>query len=153
MDFVRADALSGRAEELSRRTNAMQSEIWGHVAAIVRERPDPVATSLMASVNETFDLATVERFVFSIGFPPQLFWLLVGMTTFSMGALGFQLGLRQRPIRILSLILLGMWTATMTIILDLGSARVGDIRIGTQVYEWTLQGFQGGVSIPPAPAR
>lgn len=151
MDFVRADALSGRAEEISRRTNAMQSEIWGHVAAIGRERPDPVATSLMASVNETFDLATAERFVFSIGFPPQLFWLLVGMTTFSMGALGFQLGLRQRPIRILSLILLGMWTATMTIILDLGSARVGDIRIGTQVYEWTLQGFQGGVTIPPAP--
>ena len=119
----------------------------------MRERPDPVATSLMASVNETFDLATAERFVFSIGFPPQLFWLLGGMTTFSRGALGFQLGLRQRPIRLLSLILLGMWTATMTIILDLGSARVGDIRVSTQIYDWTLEGFRGGVTIPPAPPR
>ncbi len=153
MDFIRADAQSPAIAELTARTNALQSEMWGHVSAIVRERPDPVATALMASLNETFDLATAERFAFGMTMPPQLFWLLVAMTTFSMAALGYQLGLRGRPLRLLSLALLGMWTATMTVILDLGAARVGDIRIGISVYEWTLGGFQGGVTIPPLPAR
>jgi hypothetical protein len=152
-EFVRADQQSPGIEELTRRTNAAQSEMWGHLAAIVRERPDPVAASLMASLNETFDLATAERFAFAYRMPSQLFWLLVGMSTVSMAALGYQLGLRQRPLRLLSLLLLGMWTGTMTIILDLGSARVGNIRVSAEVYEWTLQSFAGGVSVPGAPAR
>lgn len=152
-DFVRAHALSTEIGALNDRTGALQSEIWGHLAAIVRERPDPVATSLMAALNETFDQATAERFAFSMPFPPQLFWLLIGMSTVSMAALGFQLGLRQRALRMLSWVLIGMWTATMTIILDFGAARVGDIRTGTQAYEWTLEGFRAGVTIPPAPPR
>src|SRR5215470_7663270 len=33
-------------------TNALQSEIWGQVSGIVRERPNPISASLMASLNE-----------------------------------------------------------------------------------------------------
>jgi hypothetical protein len=150
-DFVRAGQGETPVEATTRRTNALQGEIWGHAAAIVRERPDPVAASLMNALNATFDLATTERFAFATLFPPQLFWLLVGMTVTSMAALGFQLGLRQKPLRVLSLLLLCMWTATMTIILDMGAARVGSIRVTTQAYDWTIEGFQGGVTIPPAP--
>ncbi|MBP0464607.1 hypothetical protein J5Y09_11875 [Roseomonas sp. PWR1] len=153
IDFVRADLHSPGLDGLTARTNAMQSEMWGHVTAIVRERPDPVATALMAALNEAFDLAMAERFAFSFTMPPQLFWLLIGMTTLTMAALGYQLGLRRRPLRILSFLLLAMWTATMTVILDLGAARVGDIRVGAGVYEWTLQGFEGGVAVPPLPGR
>lgn len=153
MDFVRADPLSTDIEALNRRTNAMQGEMWGHLSVIVRERPDPVAAALMASLNEVFDLAVMERYAFTMPMPSQLFWLLIGMTTFSMGALGYQLGLRQRPLRILSLLLLGMWTATMTVILEFGAARAGNIRIGTTALEWTLEGFAGGVTVPPLPPR
>ena len=60
-----------------------------------------------------------------------------------MAALGFQLGLRQKPLRLLTLLLVCMWTATMTVILDMGSARIGNVRIGTQAYDWTIQGFSG----------
>lgn len=152
IDFVRAEAQASHIETLNTRSNALQSQMWGHVAAIVREQPNPVATSLMTSLNETFDLATAERFAFTVGFPTQLFWLLIGMALICMSALGFQLGLRQRPLPFLSLLLIGMWTVTITCILDLGSARTGDIRVPTAAYEWTAQGFQGGVTIPPAPA-
>lgn len=131
-DFVTANALSTEIGGLNTRSDALQSEIWGHVTTIVRERPDPVATSLMAALNETFDRATAERFALSMPFPVQLFWLLIGMSTVTMAALGYQLGLRQRPLRVLSWVLMAMWTATMTIILDFGAARVGDIRTGTQ---------------------
>ena len=32
-------------------------------------------------------------------------------------------------------------------------ARTGAVRVGTQAYDWTIQGFEGGVTIPPRPAR
>ena len=150
--FIQAEAGSSRIGEINARTNAMQSEMWGHLSAIIRERPDPAATSLMTSLNETFDLATAERFAFAIGFPVQLFWLLIGMALVSMSALGFQLGLRQRPLRLLSAMLVAMWTVTIASILDLGSARAGNIRVPTSAYEWTIQGFSGGVTVPPLPA-
>ena len=153
MDFVLADVGSPSIGEINQRTASMQNEIWGHLSALVRERPDPVSTSLMASLNDVFDQATAERFAFSIIMPPSLFWLLIGMTMLSMAALGYQFGLRGRSLRWMSLMLMGMWTVVIVVILDLGSARLGTIRIGTQAYQWTLQGFQGGISIPTPPAR
>ncbi len=152
-DFVRADQRDPAVEETTQRRNALQSEIWGHATALVRERPDPVAASLMNALNTTFDLGTAERFAFATPFPPQLVWLLVGMSLVSMAALGYQLGLRGRPLRLLSLLLIGMWTATTTVILDMGAARIGSIRVSTMAYDWTIQGFEGGVRIPPLPAR
>ena len=154
IDFVKADQLSqDHLADINRRSNAVQGEIWGHLTALVRERPDPVTSSLMAALNDTFDQSTIARFAFGLGVPPLLFWLLVGMSALSIASLGYQLGLRNQRLRILSILLVGMWTAVITLILDLGAPRVGDIRVGTAVYEWTLQGFQGGVTVPPAPAR
>jgi hypothetical protein len=150
-DFVAGGNEHARLDALNDRTGTLQGAIWGHAVAIARERPDPVATSLLASLNETFDLATAERFAFAMPMPPQLVWLLIGMSVISMAALGYQFGLRRRPLRLMSVLLLGMWTATMTVILDLGAARLGNIQVSTEVYEWTRQGFTGGVSIPPAP--
>lgn len=147
-DYVHADHGSPVIVDATRRTGELQSQIWNHLTAIVRDRQDPVAVSLMNALNTTFDMSTAARFAFSMTLPPQLFWLLVAMTAISMAALGFQLGLRQRPLRLLTLLLLCMWTATTTAILDMGSARIGNVRAGTQAYDWTIEGFQGG----PAPA-
>lgn len=152
-DFVRADRFSAGIEATTRRSDALQSEMWGHLAALVQERPDAVAASLMNTLNAAFDQAGETRFSFTSTFPPQLFWLLIAMSLISMAALGFQFGLRQRSLRLLSFLLLGMWTGTMTIILDMGTARVGSMRISDRAYDWTIEGFRGGVSMPPAPAR
>ena len=37
IDFIRAEP-AGRNRDLNRRTNALQTQIWGHAWAIVRER-------------------------------------------------------------------------------------------------------------------
>lgn len=148
-DYVRADYHSPVLAEATRRTNDLQSAIWGHLTVIVRDRPDAASVSLMNALNTTFDMSTAARFAFATVLPPQLFWLLLGMTAISMAALGFQLGLRQRPLRMLTLLLLCMWTATTTVILDMGSARMGNVRVGTQAFDWTIQGFQSGPATPP----
>lgn len=120
---------------------------------LLRERPDPIVASLVAAVNEVFDRATAERLAFFTTLPPALFWLLIGMTLASMGALGYQLGLRGLTVRALSLVLIAMWTLVMSVIFDLGSARLGNVRNGTAVYDWTIEGFRGGVAGPTLPSR
>ena len=151
IDFVQADRDPPRIDQLNQHINALQSRMWGHLAAIVREQPNPVSTSLMASLNDTFDMTTAERLAYETRLPPQLFWLLIVMTLLSMGALGYQLGLRGRPVRILAALLTVMWTLVIVDILDLVSPRLGAFRTSAVAYEWTLQGFKGGLSIPPQP--
>jgi hypothetical protein len=140
-------------DDLNRRTSALQTEIWGHASAIARERPDAVVASLLAALNETFDMTTASRFAFGFRLPPELFWLLMGMALLSMAALGYQVGLRGRPLHALAALLTLMWTMVIVDIVDLASARIGSLRTSASVYEWTEEGFHGGVPIPPPNAR
>jgi CDP-diglyceride synthetase len=149
--FVRADNDPAELDDLNRRTNALQTEIWGHASAIARERTDPVVVSLMAALNDTFDMTTATRFAYALRLPPQLSWLLFAMALMSMAALGYQVGLRGNPSHALAALLTLMWTAVIVDILDLATPRIGALRTSAAVYEWTVQGFQGGVPIPPPP--
>lgn len=151
-DFVSQGQNQPAIDELNRRTNALQSQIWGHMAAIVREQPNPVSASLMTAINDAFDQATVERFAYYLRLPAPIFWLLLGMTVLGMAALGFQLGVQGRRVHILVALLGIMWTVVIVDILDLASPRIGAFRAGVAAYDWTLQGFKGGLQIPPAPA-
>jgi hypothetical protein len=153
MAFVSADYDSAVLEDLNRRTSALQSEIWGHVSAIIREQPNPVTTSLMAALNDTFDMTTATRFAFELRLPPQIFWLLIGLTLLGMGTLGYQLALRGARVLMLAALLTLTWTVVIVDIIDLAAARLGTFRANVAPYQWTLQGFQSGVAIPPAPSR
>jgi hypothetical protein len=149
--FTEAEDDPAVLDELNRRTNALQTQIWGHATAIARERPDPVVTSLLAALNDTFDMTTAARFAYGLRLPPELGWLLVGMALLSMTALGYQVGLRGSTLHALAALLTLMWTVVIVVIVDLASARIGSLRTSATVYQWTLQGFQGGVQIPPLP--
>ena len=151
IDFIQAENDPAMLDDMNRRTSALQTQIWGHVSAIARERTDPVVVSLMAALNDTFDMTTASRFAYGLRLPPQMAWLLFGMALISMGALGYQVGLRGNPNHALAALLTLMWTAVIVDILDLASPRIGALRTSAAVYEWTLQGFQGGVPIPPPP--
>jgi len=144
-DFVRAGRDAAKIEEINGRTNALQAQIWSHVTTIAREKPNPVSVALMASVNEAFDASAAERFAFAMRLPWQFFVLLIALTLLSTGALGYQLGLRGRPPKLLVALLTAMWTAVIVSILDLATARLGGIRTDVTAYEWTRQSFD-----PPA---
>ena len=122
IDFVEEDNDPATIDDLNRRTNALQTEIWGHATSISRERTDPVVVSLMAALNDTFDMTTAARFAYTLRLPPQLAWLLFGMALMSMAALGYQVGLRGNPSHVLAALLTLMWTAVIVDILDLATA-------------------------------
>jgi hypothetical protein len=72
------------------------------------------------------------------------------MTMASMGGLGYQFGLRGRPLRTMTLLLLGMWTAVLIVIIDLGAPRVGRIRTDPGPLLWTIESFS---TTPQPPAH
>lgn len=152
-DFARASRTDPDVDRLNADTSTLQNQIWGHMAAMIRDQPNPATTSLMASLNDAFDASTAERFAFRLHMPPQIFWLLLALTLLSTAALGYQLGLKQEPQRLLALLLFAMWSAVIVNILDLASPRVGNFRADASVYDWTLQSFRGGLTIPALPQR
>ncbi len=153
MAFVQSDYDPAALDDLNQRTSTLQSEIWGHLSAVIREQPNPVTTSLMAALNEAFDTTTAERFAFELRLPPQIFWLLIGLTLLGMGTLGYQLALRGARVLGLAALLTLTWTVVIVDIIDLAAARLGTFRTSVTAYQWTLEGFRSGVAIPPAPSQ
>ena len=147
-EFITAPADREIVRGINDKTAALQNRIWEHVTVIVRERPDPISASLMAATNEVFDRSTAERFAFSLTMPPQMVWLLMGIAVLSIGALGYQLGMRGLSLPILSLLLIAMWTSVIVVILDLSAPRIGSLRSSAAAYYWTLEGFGPG-AVPP----
>lgn len=135
----------------SAETSRLQTLIWGHAAAITRERPDPVVAGLQAALNETFDLATSQRWAFLGQMPNELPWLLLGLTFASMGGIGYQWGLKGRWHPVAANLLLLAWSGCLVLVADLSNPRVGWVRVDPAPFIWTIQGMQGGVPIPPAP--
>jgi hypothetical protein len=150
-DFVRSSGNPAELEVVNQRTQALQTEIWGHLAGIVHDRPDTITSAFQASLNDMFDMSTTERFAYAFRLPPQLFQLLISMALLGMAALGLQFGLKGNPTRILATLLALLWTLVIVDILDLAAARLGAIRTSADVYEWTIQGFGQDVVIPPMP--
>lgn len=147
--FVQAPPEPAVLEDINRQTAALQSAIWEQLSTIVGEQPNPISASLMASLNEVFDMTTASRFAFELRLPPQIFWLLIGLSMLGMAVLGYQLALRGPRIWGLAALLALTWTIVIVDILDLAAARIGSFRTTTAAYEWTLQGFQSAKPAPP----
>jgi hypothetical protein len=151
--FVRANHDSAAISDASRQTDLLQSEIWKHLSALVQEQSNPVTASLMASLNEVFDMTTAERFAFALRLPEQIFWLLIGLTLVGMSMLGYELGLRASPLRVPTATLALTWTVVIVVILDLAAARIGSFGTPVTAYQWTLDGFRGAPAGPRPPDR
>jgi uncharacterized membrane protein YhhN len=71
----------------------------------------------------------------------------------TMGALGYQLGLKGQRSHVISSLLTAVWTAVIVVILDLSAPRLGAIRTSVEVYDWVLGdmnqglGAQGGAEV------
>jgi len=127
--------------EILNRTNAQQTEIWREVNAIARKRADPLAASLIASVNDMIDLSMSQHFAFANRVPVYLLWAVLFGSMLSIGAMQFQFGVGQRRQPVLSGLLLFMWTGAIILIIDLNRPRLGELQIDPAPLIWTIQGF------------
>jgi hypothetical protein len=149
--WIKADRQSPDVAARIEAAGRAQTLIWGHVAAIAQERTDPVAVSLLTALNEVFDRTTEQRWAFRNQTPPELPSMLLVLTIMSVGAIGYQWGLRGRWHPVVGALLLLAWSGCLTMIVDLANPRLGPTRVDVAPYEWTREGFAGGVPIPAAP--
>lgn len=148
IEFERADFGSPTIAAANSATAALQTQIWGHLTVLLCDQPGPLTTSLMNSLNTTFDASTSMRFAMDYRMPAQLSSLLLALNLAGMIALGYQLGLQGKRHRVLATLMSILWTSVLVGILDIGSPRLGSFRTDLSAYEWTLQGF-GEIPTPP----
>jgi hypothetical protein len=64
-------------------------------------------------------MTTAERFTFELRLPPQIFWLLIGLTLLGISVIGYQLALRGPRVPMLAATLALTWAVVIVVILDL----------------------------------
>jgi hypothetical protein len=148
-EYIQADRVPSELREINQRSTRLQQGIWSELTKVVRERPDPAVVSLMSALNEVFDKATSERFAHDNRIPESLFWLLMALAHLSMGAIGYQLGLKGQRSHVLASLLTAVWTAVIVVILDLSAPRLGAIRTSVDVYDWVLEDMNGPAQEKP----
>jgi hypothetical protein len=149
--WLRAGHDDAALGEATRATERAQAAIWALAAAIGRERPDPVTATLLTSLNETFDLATRQRWAFGGRLPRELPWMLVALTVLSVGGIAYQWGLRDRWHPVLAMLLLSAWTGSLLLIADLSHPRIGLVRVNAAPLEWVMEGMRAGLPAVPPP--
>lgn len=152
LEFVEAPLKLGQLDRLNAEAGRMQGVMWGHVTAILRERSDPLTAALQASLNDVIDQGAAQRWAFSAPIPGELLFFLIGMTLLTIGTIGYQFGLKRLGSPVLAVLLIMVWTGAMVLVVDLATARFGMVLPDSAPYHWTLDGFQGGVVIPPLPS-
>lgn len=141
IEFVEAPPDAERLADIDRRSAALQGAMQHKAAAMAQAQPNPLTVSLLNDLDAAFGAATTVRFAFTTRMLPQLFWLLLGMTLVAVAGLGYQMGVRGNRLRMFSLLIIGMWTAVIAEILDLGTARIGTISNDAIMYRWLQEEF------------
>lgn len=138
-DFVAAPADHELLDGLEMCSTGLQGQMRDLAVAVMQDQPSQLTEPLLGQLNTAFAAATTTRFAFSARLQPQIFWLLLTMTGLSVAGLGYQLGMRGQSLRVLSALIIFMWSAVVMDILDLGTARIGTIHTDISVYEWLLE--------------
>lgn len=138
---VRGNSDGAETERLNQRTNSLQNELWQRASGIAERSPTPISGLLLSSLNEMIDLSLTNRRNFTSHVPAYVLRLLLTVSIFAVGAVGYGFGLVGSRQPGLSVLLLGVWTLAIVLIVDIDRPQSGEVRIDPAPLVWTLQGF------------
>jgi hypothetical protein len=138
---VRGVTDTAEEDRLNQRTNALQTEMWRLAAAVAERSPTPISGLLLASLNETFDLALTNRRNFNSHVPTYVLRLLLTVSILAVGAVGYGFGLAGTRQFAVSFMLLATWTLAIVLIIDVDRPQAGQVRVSPTPLVWTLEGF------------
>ena len=138
---VRGSPDPEETERLIQRTNTLQTDIWRLARTVAERSPSPISGLLLSSLNDMIDLSLTNRRNFNAHVPPYLLRLLLTVSIFAVGAVGYGFGLVGSRQPGLSVLLLGVWTLAIVLIVDIDRPQSGEVRIDPAPLVWTLQGF------------
>lgn len=132
---------TAETDRLNQRTNTLQNEIWRIASAVAERSPTPISGLLLSSLNDMIDLSLTNRRNFNAHVPPYILRLLLTVSIFAVGAVGYGFGLVGTRQPGLSVLLLGVWTLAIVLIIDIDRPQSGKVRVDPAPLVWTLQGF------------
>lgn len=138
---VRGSSDPAEVDRLDQRTNRTQNELWQLARTVAERSPTPISGLLLSSLNEMIDLSLTNRRNFTSHVPPYILRLLLTVSVFAVGAVGYGFGLVGSRQPGLSVLLLGVWTLAIVLIIDIDRPQSGEVRIDPAPLVWTLQGF------------
>lgn len=127
------------------RTGALQNEIWAIASDIAKQTPNNVSASLLTALTEAFDNSVAQRVAFDMPIPTHVMKLLTITAILTLMATGLNLGSLGNRMRVLTSLLLIVFTGAVVLIADLSRPYVGGIKVSPEPLIWTLG------SIQPAP--
>jgi hypothetical protein len=138
---VRGSSDQAEVDRLNQRTNSIQNELWQQARTVAERSPTPISGLLLSSLNDMIDLSLTNRRNFTSHVPPYILRLLLTVSIFAVGAVGYGFGLVGSRQPGLSVLLLGVWTLAIVLIIDIDRPQSGEVRIDPAPLVWTLQGF------------
>ena len=138
---VRGSSDQAEVDRLNQRTNTIQNELWQLARTVAERSPTPISGLLLSSLNDMIDLSLTNRRNFTSHVPPYILRLLLTVSIFAVGAVGYGFGLVGSRQPGLSVLLLGVWTLAIVLIIDIDRPQSGEVRIDPAPLVWTLQGF------------
>lgn len=138
---VAGSSTAAPSDDLLERTNRLQTEIWALARTVAERSPTPISGLLLTSLNEMIDLSLTNRRNLNAHVPAYILRLLLTVSVFAVGAVGYGFGLVGSRQLVLSMLLLGVWTLAIVLIIDIDRPQSGEVRIDPAPLVWTLQGF------------
>ena len=122
-------------------TNALQSQIWSIAVRVTQRAPTPITSIFMASLNQVFDLATVNRRNLLHGVPEYVMRLVLVVAILAVASMGYNFGIQRKRQFTTTCLLLLVWTLAIVLILDVDSPRHGTVRLSPAPLVWTMESW------------
>jgi hypothetical protein len=134
VDVRLAAAETGAVEEAIRRSEEIQSQLWAHAVATMRERPDSLGVALFVqALNAVIDVHS-KRVMFAVrsGVPTTIWVALYTIVFLSLATMGYQGGLggTSRSFAVITVAI--TFTAVIGLIADLDRNQEGTLRVSQQ---------------------
>jgi hypothetical protein len=152
-DIGRLQREAGAAETMAAigRAERLQNEVWQlAVASVDRHPKPPVASLVLAPLNEWIDLTTTRLAMTNMGAPPLVLTTLVVLSLAASVLCGFNMAksASRSPLHILAFA--GTITFSIYVVLDLDHPRSGLIRLDAidDVMIQLNESFRSGAGVP-----
>jgi len=133
VDVRVAAASTGIVTDAIRRSEEIQTELWSHAVASMREKPEVSVSLFVQALNAVIDVHS-KRVLISVRsrVPPTIWTALYAVAFLSLGTMGYQSGLGggRRSLAVVTVAF--TFTAVIALIADLDSSQEGTLQVSQQ---------------------
>jgi len=130
LEFYNAGVAEERIAAANKKAQAIKNRLWKEAVTTAGKNPQSLPVSLFVqTLNEMIDDQEERQAAFENHVPESVTWLLLFISTVSMGFIGYMAGLTQKRQHMTTALFALLIAATLTIILDIDRPRRGLIEV------------------------